>query len=63
MTGLCHETTEAVTVAAAWLVAHRHELGTGVVPALRARWPLSVAEAIAAIREAGKMQGAAHEAP
>jgi hypothetical protein len=54
MTGLCHETTEAVTIAAAWYAAHRHEVARPIIPALRARFGLSPREACMAVAEANK---------
>jgi hypothetical protein len=54
MSGLCHETTEAVFVAALWIVTHRHEMPRPLVPALKARFGLSQKEACLAIAEANR---------
>lgn len=57
MTGLCHANSEAVTIAAAWYAAHRHELTSGIITGLRERFGLSPIEAIEALRLA-KLGGA-----
>jgi hypothetical protein len=57
MTGLDHEHTAAIDVAAEWLALTPHErLDRPIVPTLRSRFDLSVDQAIAAIREAKKLR-------
>lgn len=58
MTGLCHETTEAVTLAAVWIAGHRHELARPIIPAIKALWPLTTKEACEALAEANRIGGA-----
>jgi hypothetical protein len=50
MPGVCHANSEAVTIAAAWYAAHRHELTSGIIPGLRERFGLTPIEAIEALR-------------
>ncbi|MER8709144.1 hypothetical protein NKH49_26990 [Mesorhizobium sp. M1088] len=48
-----HEHSAAITMAAEWLREHpRNRINTPIVPALKATFGLSTAEAIAAIQEA-----------
>jgi hypothetical protein len=52
-TGLSHEHSAAVDLAAAWLSqTPRQVIGRAIVPALRQRFGLSIPEACQAIREA-----------
>ncbi|AKI00554.1 hypothetical protein IMCC20628_01847 [Hoeflea sp. IMCC20628] len=51
--------SEAVTLAAHWLATTPHEQFEGpVIPAIRKRFPLTVAEACEAAAMAGKIRGA-----
>ena len=60
-TGICHESSEAVTLAAHWLAnTPQDEIGNAVIPALRRRFPLSVSEACEAAAMAGKIRRAQH---
>lgn len=47
-----HECTEAISLAAEWLMTPRERTGKATVPELRERFGLSGQEAVAAIREA-----------
>ena len=55
-TGLDHESTAQIDVAAAWLAAE-HQVPHPIVPALRRRFGLSPVDACAAIREAALIRG------
>lgn len=57
-TGLCHQSSEAITLAATWYRANRYACPRPVVPALQRRFGLSIAEAISALREANGKAGA-----
>ncbi len=60
MTGLCHESSEAIGEAARFLLATPLEKRLRpTVPLLRERFGLSVAEAVTAIREADRLRGGA----
>ncbi|MCG6115228.1 MAG: hypothetical protein MEQ84_08515 [Mesorhizobium sp.] len=54
MTGLDHETTEAVTMAAMWIIGHRHEMPRPIIPHIRRMFGLSPAQACEAIAEANR---------
>jgi hypothetical protein len=62
MTGLCHESTAAISEAAAWLVATPVEQRLRpTVPILRERFGLTPVEAVQAITEADHIRrGGAH---
>ncbi|MBB4277252.1 hypothetical protein GGE12_005055 [Rhizobium mongolense] len=60
MTGLCHEASEQITVAATWYRQHREECPRPIVPHLRQTFGLSALEACEAIAEANRRQGGAH---
>lgn len=67
MTGLCHESTEQITIAAAWYRQHREECPRPVVPHLRQTFGLSPLQACEAVAEATcrvdtTNQGGANEA-
>lgn len=47
-TGLSHEHSEAVELAARWLAEHRASLSRPIIPELRDRFGLSINEAIEA---------------
>lgn len=47
-----HEHSEAVALAAEWLIQPRERTGRATVPELRERFGLTVQDALAAIREA-----------
>lgn len=47
-TGLSHEHSAAVELAARWLAEHRTSLTKAIIPALRERFGLSINEAIEA---------------
>ncbi|TKB12803.1 MAG: hypothetical protein E5V75_23995 [Mesorhizobium sp.] len=53
LTGLDHETSEAVACAGEWLsTTSRERIGRPIIPVLRERFGLSAPEAIEAVREA-----------
>lgn len=51
-TGLCHQSSAAIEIAAAWYRAHAAECEHPVIPALRRRFGLTPLQAIAVLREA-----------
>lgn len=53
-TGLCHESSAAIGEAAAWYRMHRYTAERPLVPMLRRRFGLTVTEALAALKEAGR---------
>ncbi|MCV3239671.1 hypothetical protein [Mesorhizobium sp. ZC-5] len=55
MTGLCHETTEAVSIAARWYAEHRNECGRPLIPTIRKRFNLTPLEACMALAEANRL--------
>lgn len=62
MSGLCHESTAAISLAAEWLAASTtSRISQPIVPLLRKQFGLSISEAIEAIREAQALRkGGAH---
>ena len=54
MTGICHETTEAVALAAMWLAGNRQDLPRPIIPHLRRMFGLTPAQACEAIAEANR---------
>lgn len=56
-TGLCHQTSEAVDLAASWLAATPQEIRPHpLVPELCVRFGLTVVEAVEAIRAANMLR-------
>ncbi|RUW81489.1 hypothetical protein [Mesorhizobium sp. M2A.F.Ca.ET.067.02.1.1] len=51
-TGLCHQSSAAIEIAAAWYRAHFATCEHPVIPALRKRFGLTPLQAIAVLREA-----------
>lgn len=51
-TGLCHQSSAAISEAARWLAANRDTCERPIIPALRRRFGLAVHEAVCAVREA-----------
>lgn len=58
MSGLCHESTAAISEAASWYAANRHLCERPLIPALRRRFGLTAKQACEAIAEATRMGGA-----
>ncbi len=56
-TGLCHQSSEAITLAANWYRANRDTCPRPVVPMLQQRFGLTIAETISALREANGRKG------
>lgn len=58
MTGICHETTEAVTQAAEWLRSRpEHHQPSPIIPALKSLFGLTAKEACEAIAQARQVSG------
>lgn len=53
-TGLCHQSSEAISSAAEWYATNRETAERPIIPALRRRFGLSPLEAIIAVREAAR---------
>jgi hypothetical protein len=53
-TGLCHQSSAAIEIAAAWYRMHSADCGRPIIPALRARFGLTPLQAIAVLREAAR---------
>ncbi|RWN40264.1 MAG: hypothetical protein EOR96_17380 [Mesorhizobium sp.] len=53
-TGLCHQSTAAIDIAAAWYRANAATCEHPVIPALRSRFGLTPLQAIAVLREAAR---------
>jgi len=51
-TGLCHQSSAAIEIAAAWYRAHGATCEHPVIPALRRRFGLTPLQAIVVLREA-----------
>jgi hypothetical protein len=63
MTGLDHSHSAAVDLAGNWLAQNpRDRLGSPIIPTLRERFGISLAEAIEACRLAAKIREADHGA-
>lgn len=59
MTGLCHESTEQISIAAVWYRQHRIECPRPIIRHLRQRFGLSPLQACEALSEASRLQGGA----
>ncbi len=61
MTGPCHESTEQISVAAAWYRQHKAECPRPIIPHLRQRFGLSPLQACEALSDANRLdQGGAN---
>lgn len=58
MSGLCHESSAAISEAASWYAANRHQCERPIIPALRQRFNLTPKQACEAIAEANRQGGA-----
>ncbi|TSE03751.1 hypothetical protein C1D09_025340 [Mesorhizobium intechi] len=53
-TGLCHQSSAAIELAAAWYRLNASSCEHPIIPALRARFGLTALQAIAVLREAAR---------
>ncbi|MER9723129.1 MULTISPECIES: hypothetical protein [unclassified Mesorhizobium] len=53
-TGLCHQSSAAIEVAAAWYRANASACEHPIIPALRRRFGLTPLQAVAVLREAAR---------
>jgi hypothetical protein len=56
LTGLCHQGSAAVEIAARWLAEHRDELPDAAIPFVRERFGLTALEAIEALKEGHRLR-------